>query len=747
MTGPLRVSRQALMLAGCACVALLVTAVTHGAAPDQGGELARCHALDDTGKPTALSCYRELLAVADDDGVRAEALWRLGDTGAANNAFRRANDTNPGNADLLARWGSLYLAVHQAADAEALFAEALQIDPQHVEAQLGQVELLADRFEGRAQQLIQSILADEPDNARANALLARMQLEVGNVQVARKGLERLLESGAALGPRDRLSAYALLAAADHLEGRLPSPWTAQALDLNPGFGDIYAVPAHFYIITRRYTEAVALLERAVALEPEHWNARADLGSNLLRLNRFEEARTQLQNAYAGDPYNAQVVNTLRLLDSMSDFDTLESDQLVLRVHKSETDVLAPYVRELVNRTETEMAARYGYSLERPVVVEIYQHHDDFAVRTAGLPGIGILGAAFGDVVVMDGPSAQGAAEFDWLSALWHELAHVVTLNATNNLVSRWFSEGVSVFEEWRYGPSPNASISLVFLEALSNDRLLSVAELDEGFIRPSYPEQISVSYLQAGLLCEFIADRFETGLVDMLVAYADGATTVEAIEQGLSLTPEKLDELFNDHLTERFGAVVEQLDALQQSMQAASATLKEERWADALASADQAIDIYPEYVGPSSAYLLAVHAAESDESVDKIVDALQRYWRQGGRNPQALGKLARYYHEDGRLDDAVAVQSVLARGAPLVVDHHTTLGDWLSTSSRHAEALSEYRIAFALVPHDKASAHFKLASALHRLDRVEEARRELLYALEIAPRFRPALTLLVEINQ
>ena len=112
-----------------------------------------------------------------------------------------------------------------------------------------------------------------------------------------------------------------------------------------------------------------------------------------------------------------------------------------------------------------------------------------------------------------------------------------------------------------------------------------------------------------------------------------------------------------------------------------------------------------------------------------------------------MSKLAQRYHESGRLADAVAVQSVLARAAPLVVDHHTTLGDWLTYSDRHTEALSEYQIAFALAPHDKASAHYKLASALHRLDRTEEARRELLYALEIAPRFRPALTLLVEINQ
>jgi tetratricopeptide (TPR) repeat protein len=60
--------------------------------------------------------------------------------------------------------------------------------------------------------------------------------------------------------------------------------------------------------------------------------------------------------------------------------------------------------------------------------------------------------------------------------------------------------------------------------------------------------------------------------------------------------------------------------------------------------------------------------------------------------------------------------------------------------------LAEYRDVLALSPHDQASAHYKVALALHGLDRIEEARRELLYALEIAPRYRAALSLLVEIN-
>ena len=97
--------------------------------------------------------------------------------------------------------------------------------------------------------------------------------------------------------------------------------------------------------------------------------------------------------------------------------------------------------------------------------------------------------------------------------------------------------------------------------------------------------------------------------------------------------------------------------------------------------------------------------------------------------------------------DAIEVQQVLARLDPLKTEHHVTLGEWLTEYNLHGKALTEFQAALALEPHDKATAHYQLASTLHHLDRTEEARRELLYALEIAPRFAPALSLLMEINR
>lgn len=725
------------------------------ALPPVRADIATCHALADRGDAGSRDCYRDILRSEADQAQRAEAWWRLGDVERANDAFRRAVGSAPEDASIRARWGALFLAVHQAGDAEALFNEALALDPDNLEALLGRAALLVERFAGPAGSAISQVLLLDAGNPRALTLMARLELEAGDLNRAREILLPLAQPGGRASLGERLNAMALLAAADHLArtadpAERPSPWTGKALALNPRFGDAYAIPAYFQVITRRYREAVALLEQAVAVQADNWRAHADLGTNLLRLNRIDEGRQHLERAYGGDAFNTETVNMLRLLDTLAGFDTTTTGQLILRTHPEETAVLAPYVGELVAKAWEEMGERYGFEFQRPVVIELYQHHDDFAVRTAGLPGIGILGATFGDVVVMDGPAAKPASEWDWLSAVWHEIAHVVTLNATGNRVSRWFSEGVSVYEESRHGPSPNASVPLDFLEAMNGDRLLPVTELDNGFLRPQYPNQIGISYVQAGLLCSYIADTHEQGLTRILAAYAAGADTAAAVERGLGITPEALDEGFLAWLDEGYGTAARGLADYQAETRAAFAAIGAGQWAEARTAAEAALAIFTDYVGPMNAHLARARALEKTGNPGDEREALATlgdYLGRGGRDPGALLHAVGMYEAMDQPRAAYPFMWFLARLEPLKASHHGKLGDIATLKGDHGEALIEYRAALALDPHDAAAAHFKVAGALNALGRREEALRELLLALEIAPRYPEGLEMLREIGR
>src|ERR1041384_820393 len=230
----------------------------------------------------------------------------------------------------------------------------------------------------------------------------------------------------------------------------------------------------------------------------------------MRRGRVQEARPHLVFAFNNGPKNVATENTLNLIDSLDKFDTIKvaDPAMNLFLRKDELPTLGPYAEQLMRRALPEFARRYGYTPSGPVTIEIYPDHDDFAVRTAGLPGIGLLGVTFGHVVAMDSPAARQGGDFHWGSTLWHEMAHVFTLSATGHRVPRWLSEGISVFEEWRTGPTPGVSLSPSPLQKFAEGKFLPVADLDEGFIRPEYENQVQVSYVQAGLTCLFIEQRW-----------------------------------------------------------------------------------------------------------------------------------------------------------------------------------------------------------------------------------------------
>ena len=137
---------------------------------------------------------------------------------------------------------------------------------------------------------------------------------------------------------------------------------------------------------------------------------------------------------------------------------------------------------------------------------MFPKHDDFAVRTLGLPGmIGALGACFGRVVTLDSPRARQPGEFNWQETLWHEMAHVITLQMSKNRMPRWLSEGTSVFEERRARPEWGKEADTTFAQALSEGKLLKLADLNEGF---SDPRMITIAYYQSSLVVEHLIETY-----------------------------------------------------------------------------------------------------------------------------------------------------------------------------------------------------------------------------------------------
>ena len=154
----------------------------------------------------------------------------------------------------------------------------------------------------------------------------------------------------------------------------------------------------------------------------------------MRLGQEDEPRRQLEMCYDNGYRNEATVNTLRLLDSYKNFVIFKDATTIIKLNKKEADLLHPYVEEILKRAMATYEKKYKMTLPGPVQVEVYPDHEDFAVRTTGMPGLGALGVTFGMVVAMDSPSGRQPGDFNWASTLWHEMSHVYILTATNHRV-------------------------------------------------------------------------------------------------------------------------------------------------------------------------------------------------------------------------------------------------------------------------------------------------------------------------
>jgi tetratricopeptide (TPR) repeat protein len=473
-----------------------------------------------------------------------------------------------------------------------------------------------------------------------------------------------------------------------------------------------------------------------------------LGLNLMRLGQDEEAKRQLEYCYnAGERYPA-VGNPLRLLDSYKNFKYINSGNIVLKLHKGEAELLQPYIEAEAKRAIATLAEKYKMRLARPVQVEVYPDHEDFAVRILGMPGMGALGVTFVNVVAMDSPNSRKPGEFHWASTLWHELSHVYTLSATGQRMPRWFTEGMAVYEETAVSPEWGDRMAPPVILAIRDKKLLPVSELDRGFVHPAFREQVVVSYFQAGRICSFIQGKWGfQKLLDMLRAFGELRTTPEVIQQQLGISPEEFDKQFLAWLQAQTRKTVEGFDQWKKGMQRVSALVKAEQHDDVIREAPAVRDLYLDYVEEGNLYevLADAYLAKGDKSA--AAAQLERYARAGGRDPDALKKLATLLEGLGRPREAAEALNRLNYIFPRDEELHRRLGDLYLAASNTPGAIREYSALLAMKPLDQAASHFSLARAYHQANRLEEAKEHVLLSLEAAPGYRPAQKLLLELSQ
>jgi len=683
----------------------------------------------------------------------------------ANSYFRDANKLAPNDPDINAAWGELFLDKHNPADAMKSFQEALRVDDSHVGALIGAAEVNTGMNPPAARAALERALKINANSVPALLLQAELALDDRERDRARESIKKAL----AVNPNS-LEARSLDAAIARLEDQAAEfdRLAQDVLKINPGYGEVYRVAGDHLARNYRFDEAVTLVRRALTLDADNTRAYSDLGTHLLRTGDEPGARVALERAFKGDAFDQTTFNQLDLLDTIDKFVTITDGDIIMRLDPAEVGVMREYAMPLAKEALGTLQKLYDFKVTGPILIEMFPKHDQFAVRTIGLPGfIGALGACFGRVVTLDSPNAREPGEFHWGETLWHEIAHVITLQMSKNRLPRWLSEGISVWEERRARPEWGREMDMSFAQAINEDKVLKLKVLNEGF---SDPRLISLSYYQASLVVDHIVDTYgEPKLRDLIRSYGEGLETEAAVKESLGVSLDQLQEGFDARLEKQYATLRKSLqtpkveskptpddlkklaetnpESFAVQMQLAVALHQAKDPKGAIQALERAAKLAPTATGDNNPNkMIAAIAGEMKDEPRQIqaLDALLKVDASDVESARQLAKLLDSVKDDRRSEEAY--RRVIGID-PFDRDAQTAYGRLALKRKDNDAAVSAFRAALARNPPDRAQAHVDLAEAYVSAGQAAEAKKEILAALEIAPSFEKAQDLLLKIAQ
>lgn len=619
----------------------------------------------------------------------------------------------------------------------AALSQALKLNPRHVPSLLLQVDYLidAERF-SEAETILEKVLEVNPLQPEAwafHAVIAHLSGHYRGEQALRKVA---------------LSTWTSNHQVDHLIGRKLSQ-------------------------KYRFADGATYQRRALVIQPDFLPAKFQLAQDLLRIGKEKEGWKLAAEVQGQDAYNVVAFNLMALKDKIERYTTLTSNGFIVRMEAREASIYGTQVLELLTEAREALCSKYEVSLgEEPVIVEIFPRQQDFAIRTFGLPGgSGYLGVCFGKVITANSPASQGPTPSNWQAVLWHEFCHVVTLTKTNNRMPRWLSEGISVYEERQANQAWGQSMTPEFRQMILSDALTPVSQLSAAFLRPPTPTHLQFAYFESSLVIEFILEKYGDDILRrILVDLAAGMPIEKALERYMA-PPQILDDLFASYARDRANRFAPELDwdrsllpapsdlATLTTLQAAhpdnywltkalgTKLVRDQQWQRALTVLQPLYDQFPEDTDPGNAAQLMATVHRNLEDF-KAEEKLLRHL--ASIQPDAMDVYSRLMELDRAAENWEQLyndaQQFLAVN-PLLPRGHEQLAVSSARLKQPRDVISAQKALLQMDPADPAAAHYQLAIALRDIGKFQDAKLQVLMALESAPRYREAQRLLLELVQ
>jgi tetratricopeptide (TPR) repeat protein len=523
----------------------------------------------------------------------------------------------------------------------------------------------------------------------------------------------------------------------------------------------------------RFAEGSAYQRQALQLDPRFWPSAIQRAQDLLRLGEETEGWRLAEAVHQNDGYDVVAYNLVTLKESLAKFQTVTNRDFIVRLSSREASIYGDRVLDLLSRAKAKLSEKYELKLDAPVVVEIFPESKDFAVRTFGMPGdSSYLGVCFGRVITANSPATQTAHPMNWQAMLWHEFAHVITLQLTRNRMPRWLSEGISVYEERQANPAWGLHMNARYREMILGDELTPISKLSAAFLSPKDLQHLDFAYYESSLAVEFLVERFGLGaLKNVLIELGRGANLDQAVEKHIPPLKE-MDKDFAAYARERaqklgpgleWGKPPTRLfaDESEASLdpwiqehptnywaltERAKKLFEAKQYEAAKVPLNKLIEACPENTGSDNAYLMLAetHRALNEPELERKALAQLATLDAG-----AVEVFLRLMELSVSAQDWTTVFENAERYLavnPLVATPYRYRAQACEHLDQPEPAIQSYRLLLTLDPPDPAEVHYRLARLLRNTGD-PAAKRHVLQALEEAPRYRDAYQVLLEINR
>ncbi|MEN9661243.1 MAG: hypothetical protein RL324_192 [Verrucomicrobiota bacterium] len=523
----------------------------------------------------------------------------------------------------------------------------------------------------------------------------------------------------------------------------------------------------------RFKEGADYLRKAIASDANYTAAKAELGSTLLRLGQEDEGWKIVTEVATADPFDVEAFNLTTLRDTLNKYAILKDDNFVLRMTKGDAAIYGTSALAMLNEARTLLVQKYGVDLAKPTYVDVFGDQKDFAVRTFGVPDVaGFLGVCFGRVVTANGPAATVASPANWRAVLWHEFTHVITLQLTQNKMPRWLSEGISVYEETRHDPSWGMRMTPSYRDLIMKGELTPVGSLSAAFLAPKNGEYLQFAYFESFLVVDFVVAKYgQDAIKGILTDLGSGMEINRAIAahtKAIGILEKEFDAYAKDKAENLApgltwqqpppevlarGADTQLADWLTRNpdnyyglLTQARRFVTSKNWEKAKPILQRLVQLYPAQAGSGSAYPMLAATLRGLDETEAERALLMTY---SDLDDTATEAYARGMELASASRDWPAVKHLAERYLavnPLVAPPHRFLAKAALETADNVTGIAANRVLLQLDPPNPADVHFQLATFLQRSGNTE-ARRQVLQALEEAPRYREALQLLDEINR